>query len=154
MLYNDKVNQALRLCYEMHKGQLDKSDVPYVFHPFMVANMLREPATTNEIITALLHDIFEDCPNPFENEMFAKVYDTLDDEVKIALDLLTHYKCYSYDEYISRIAENKIATKVKCADLGHNMMLSRLDQLTQKDTDRYMKYRKALSYLRDNGTWS
>ncbi len=153
MHYNSQINTALQICYAAHSAQLDKSNVPYVFHPFAVATTLEEPTTTNEIITALLHDVFEDNPEIIKKDWFNNFYVTLDDEVKEALNLLTHDKSISYDTYIFGISQNKIATKVKYADLCHNMILSRLDKLTTDDMNRYMKYQKALSYLRDRGTW-
>ena len=153
MFYNKQINQALRICYIVHKDQFDKSDVPYVFHPFTVANNLPNP-TTNEIIVALLHDVFEDHPDIVEESWFNNFYVTLDDEVKEALSLLTHKSYMGYDAYIYNISLNKIATKVKIADLQHNMMLTRLSGvlLNEKKTiDRYFKYQTALNYLIDNG---
>lgn len=35
MIYTDKTKIAMKLCFKAHKDQLDKSGVPYVFHPFM-----------------------------------------------------------------------------------------------------------------------
>ena len=35
MIYTDKTKIAMKLCFEAHKDQLDKSGMPYVFHPFM-----------------------------------------------------------------------------------------------------------------------
>ena len=153
MFYNKQINQALRICYMVHKDQFDKADVPYVFHPFTVANNLLNP-TTNEITVALLHDVFEDHPDVIEESWFNNFYVTLDDEVKEALSILTHDKSIDYDTYIFSVSQNKIATKVKIADLQHNMMLTRVSGvlLNEKKTmDRYFKYQKALNYLIDNG---
>lgn len=154
IFYNGKINKALNVCYKAHKGQADKSYVPYVFHPFMVANLIDNP-TANEIITALLHDILEDCPEITAQDWFNCYYATLDDEVKEALNILTHDKELSYDAYIFSISQNKIATKVKIADLKHNMMLDRLDGTVHasdvKTLTRYYKYRRALDYLINNG---
>lgn len=154
IFYNNQINKALGVCYRAHKDQVDKSNVPYAFHPFMVANLIDNP-TTNEIITALLHDVFEDCPNATAQDWFNYYYVTLDDEVKEALSILTHDKSINYDTYIFSISQNKIATKVKIADLKHNMMLDRLDgnpiASDVKTLTRYYKYRRALNYLIDNG---
>ena len=57
MIYTDKTKAALKLCFEAHKNQVDKSGLPYVFHPFHLAESMTDEATT---IVALLHDVVED----------------------------------------------------------------------------------------------
>ena len=37
MIYTEKTKKALKLCFEAHKNQVDKSGMPYVFHPFHLA---------------------------------------------------------------------------------------------------------------------
>ena len=39
MLYTPMTKKALKLCYEAHKEQTDKSGMPYVFHPFHLAEI-------------------------------------------------------------------------------------------------------------------
>ena len=34
MLYTPLTKKALTLCFEAHKDQVDKTGLPYVFHPF------------------------------------------------------------------------------------------------------------------------
>ena len=50
-------------------------------------------------------------------------------------------------DYVARTKQNEIAKKVKIADLHHNMDLTRLKKVTEKDLERIEKYRKALSFL-------
>ena len=57
MIYTPMTKIALKLCFEAHKDQLDKSGMPYVFHPFHLAEQMKDEATT---IVALLHDVVED----------------------------------------------------------------------------------------------
>lgn len=57
MIYTAKTKQAMKLCYEAHQGQVDKSGIPYVFHPIHVAEQMSDEPTT---IVALLHDVIED----------------------------------------------------------------------------------------------
>lgn len=47
----------MKLCFEAHKDQLDKSGMPYVFHPFHVAEHMKDEVTT---IVALLYDVVEE----------------------------------------------------------------------------------------------
>ena len=37
MIYTDLTKKAMKLCYAAHKDQVDKSGLPYVFHPFHLA---------------------------------------------------------------------------------------------------------------------
>ena len=46
MIYTDKTKKAMKLCYEAHKDQVDKSGLPYVFHPAHVAEQMTDEATT------------------------------------------------------------------------------------------------------------
>ena len=48
----------------------------------------------------------------------------------------------SREEYIARIKENFIATKVKLNDLSHNMDISRISNPTNKDVERIKRYRR------------
>ena len=57
MIYTELTKKAMKLSFEAHKNKTDKGGVPYVYHPFHVA----EQMTTEEtVITALLHDVVED----------------------------------------------------------------------------------------------
>ena len=40
MIYTDLTKKAMKIMFDAHKDQKDKSDLPYVFHPFLVANNL------------------------------------------------------------------------------------------------------------------
>ena len=57
MIYTDKTKKAMKLCFEAHKDQLNKSGMPYVFHPFHVAEQMTDEVTT---IVALLHDVVKE----------------------------------------------------------------------------------------------
>ena len=57
MIYTKMTKAALNLCFEAHKNQRDKSGMPYVFHPFHLAEQMKDEKTT---IVALLHDVVED----------------------------------------------------------------------------------------------
>ena len=57
MIYTDLTKKALKFCFEAHKNQYDKSGMPYVFHPFHLAEQMTTEETT---VVALLHDVVED----------------------------------------------------------------------------------------------
>ena len=47
----------MRLCFDAHRDQTDKSGLPYVFHPFHVAEQMQ---TEETVAVALLHNVVED----------------------------------------------------------------------------------------------
>lgn len=57
MVYTEQTKKALKLCFEVHKNQVDKSGMPYVFHPFHLAEQMTDEKST---VVALLHDVIED----------------------------------------------------------------------------------------------
>ncbi len=142
MIYTEDTKKALKLCFEAHKNQVDKSGMPYVFHPFHLAEQMTDERTT---IVALLHDIVEDTDY------------TLDDlsnmgfesDIIEALMLMTHDKAVPYMEYVAKIKNNPIARAVKLADLRHNSDLSRLDIVDEKALKRKEKYSEAIRLLTD-----
>lgn len=142
MIYTELTKKAMKLCFAAHKDQVDKSGMPYVFHPFHLAEQMTDELTT---VTALLHDVVEDTPYTLENlrEM------QFPEEVLGALTLLTHDDETSYLEYVSRLKSNPIARAVKLADLRHNSDLTRLDQVNEKAQKRVEKYKKAIALLEE-----
>jgi len=140
MIYTEMTRQAMRLCYQAHAGQLDKSGVPYVFHPIHLAEQMPDETTT---ITALLHDVVEDThyslPDLAGMGFSQQVLD--------ALKLLTHDDDTPYLEYVARLKNNPVARAVKLADLQHNSDLSRLPEPDPKAYARAEKYRKAIALL-------
>ena len=140
MIYTANTKKALKLCFDAHKEQLDKSGLPYVFHPFHLAAQMKSENTT---IVALLHDVVEDTDYTFadlEKRGFSK-------EVIDALKLLTHDPAIPYMEYVSKIKGNAIAKEVKLADLMHNSDVTRLDVVDEKAKKRREKYLKAIELL-------
>ena len=62
--------------------------------------------------------------------------------------LLTKTKKQDYfNDYIKKIKTNKLATRIKIADLIDNINLSRLSIVSVKDISRTRKYLNALEYL-------
>ena len=140
MIYTDLTKKALKLCFEAHKEQVDKSGMPYVFHPFHLAEQMTDETTT---VVALLHDVVEDTELTFddlEKQGFGE-------EIISALKLLTHNDDTPYMDYVAKIKNNKIATAVKLADLKHNSDLTRLDIVDEKALKRKEKYEKAIKLL-------
>lgn len=142
MIYTQMIKKAMKICFEQHKNQIDKSGIPYVFHPIHIAEQMKDE---DSIIVALLHDVIEDT-NLTLNDLARYGFNQ---EVLNALKCMTHDKSISYFDYIKGIGENSIARKVKIADLQHNSNLARLEKITSDDLKRMEKYKKSLNYLID-----
>ncbi|MBR2043030.1 MAG: GTP pyrophosphokinase [Clostridia bacterium] len=140
MIYTDKTKAALKLCFEAHKDQLDKSGIPYVFHPFHLAEQMTDEVTT---VVALLHDVIEDTDYTFED--LTKM--GFGGEIIDALRLLTHNDDTPYLEYVARIKPNPIARAVKLADLRHNSDVTRMDTINEWYIAKTEKYREAIKLL-------
>ena len=140
MIYTELTKKALKLCFEAHQDQLDKSGLPYVFHPFHLAEQMDDELST---VCALLHDVVEDTPISL-NDLLSMGFPM---EVIDVLKLLTHQESISYIDYIYKISENPIARKVKIADLRHNSDISRLNIIDYKTEIRLGKYKQALEIL-------
>ena len=141
MIYTDMTKKALRLCFDVHKEQVDKSGLPYVFHPFHLAEQMETEETT---VVALLHDVVEDSDLTLEDLRQMGFSDT----VIAALALLTHDPAVEYMDYVRAIKDNPIARAVKLADLRHNSDLTRLDTVDEKALARREKYLQAMALLK------
>ena len=139
MIYTPNTRKAMNIAYNAHMGQLDKSGVPYIYHPIHLAEQMD---TEEECIVALLHDTVEDT-----NITFEELEKEFSETVIEALKLLTHDKAVPYMEYVRALKGNEIASKVKKADLRHNSDNTRLDKLTEKDRKRNAKYEEAMRIL-------
>ena len=142
MIYTPKTKMALKLCFEAHKEQVDKSGMPYVFHPFHLAEQMNTEETT---IVALLHDLVEDTDYTIE----ALVDMGFDKSITDAIALMTHADNVAYMDYVRAIKDNPIAKTVKLADLKHNSDLTRLDTIDEKALSRREKYLKAIAILQE-----
>ena len=140
MIYTPMTKKALKLCFEAHKEQADKSGIPYVFHPFHLAEQMTDEQTT---AVALLHDVVEDTDYTVEDLRTMG----FSEEVLAAIRLMTHDPEVPYMDYVALIKTNPIARAVKLADLKHNSDQTRLDTLTEWDIARNEKYAAAIRLL-------
>lgn len=143
MIYTKLTNHAMKIAYRAHHGQVDKGGIPYIFHPFHLAEQMTDEYTT---CVALLHDVVEDTDVTLEE--LAAVFPQ---EVIDAVALMTHKEGVPYLEYVAAIRENPIAQAVKLADIAHNSDESRLDdpQANADALERWRaKYAKALQILK------
>ncbi len=142
MLYTDKTKKAMVFMFSKHKNQVDKSGIPYAFHPYHLAEQMTDEVS---VCVALLHDVVEDTDTTFEDLSGMG----FGDEVVDTLRLLTHTDDKDYYEYVSDLSLNITAVRVKLADLRHNSDLTRLNVVDEKALKRVEKYRKCISFLEE-----
>lgn len=140
MIYTDLTKKALKLCFKAHKNQVDKAGMPYIFHPFHLAEQMTDEIST---VCALLHDVVEDTDCTFDDILTMG----FPQEAVDVLKLLAHKDGVPYMEYVQEIAKNPIAKQVKLADLRHNSDLTRLDAVDEKTLQRVEKYKQAIALL-------
>jgi len=155
-VYDDLVAEAANLAKEFHKGQVDKQGVDYFEgHLTTVGNAGHN---WKQKIVGFLHDAAEDTAHTIDeivqilkDKSNGILKDEDAQEISQALNLLNSNTASSREEYIARIKENFIATKVKLNDLSHNMDISRIFNPTDKDIERTKRYRReyrqVLEYL-------
>ena len=117
MIYTEMTIKAIKVAYEAHLGQLDYNDVPYIFHPYHLAEQLYDEISCT---VALLHDVVEDT-----DLTFTDLEQSFPAQVLEIVRLLTHDENIDYFDYIREIKKNPIATKVILEDLKHNSDESR-----------------------------
>lgn len=147
MIYTPLVSKALQIAYTAHHGQSDYSGVPYIFHPYAVAELVCETMPEEAAVcAALLHDVVEDTSVTWED-----LEAEFPEEVIELLKILTHDPEEDYFAYIRRIKQNPVATQIKGMDVWHNMAESRLtgcDNVTEEQRAYWeQKYSKALGIL-------
>ena len=140
MIYTPMTKRAMKLCFEAHKDQVDKSGIPYVFHPIHLAEQMQDEETT---IVALLHDVIEDTKYTIDDLRELG----FSENILISISLMTHDDTVPYMEYIEQLKKNRIAAIVKRADLIHNSELSRLERIDEKTMIRVKKYKQAIDIL-------
>ena len=99
MIYTPLINKALIISFTAHKNQTDKNGIPYIYHPYHLAEQMD---TEYEICTALLHDVIEDTNMTIQDLR----EEGFPDEIINAINVLTHRKNQPYTKYINNIKQN------------------------------------------------
>lgn len=136
------LSKAITIALKAHEGQVDKAGRPYASHIMRVTEMCN---TLDEKITGALHDIVEDSQWTFEmlyDEGFPK-------HIVDAVECLTRREGEDYFDYISRVKENELASRVKINDLNDNMDPRRCEELSDLNIERLSRYQKAKQELVD-----
>ena len=137
---NEQLDKAISIAVGSHSGQVNDKAEPYVLHPL---RMMFKTIIIEEKIIAVLHDVIE--KTTIDLEYLRSV--GFSDRIVLAIDALSRRPEESYDKYIDRVRENKLATKVKIIDLDDNISSLNLGETEDIKSNKFLKYQKARNTL-------
>ena len=150
MIYTDMTKLAMRVAYKAHDGQVDRTGVPYIYHPIHLAEQMD---SEDACVVALLHDVVEDPDITLEDLREMGFSEAQLEGVRLMThippseDMTESEKLEDYLDYVRRIKSNALARQVKLADLRHNSDPGRQLEDTEINKKRLEKYKKALEIL-------
>lgn len=162
-LHEMTLDEAIALARTAHAGVSDKGGRPYIEHPLRVMKRLQadaerfgasigDPQWVNRpdeqavLVAAVLHDVLEDTPFTAEDLTTRRC----PDDVVGAVIALTRLAGESYEAFLRRLARNRLARRVKIADIADNADESRLALLPESQAAPLRKkYRSARRLLDD-----
>ena len=134
------VEKSLSIALKAYAGQKDKAGKTYILHPLRVMSKME---TEEEMSVALLHDVIEDSEITAQDLSKAGI----PARVVKAVQALTKKDGENYDQFVNRVLKNKLAAKIKKADIEDNINVLRLNSVGPKDLERIAKYHKAWKKL-------
>ena len=135
------LERAIEIAVQAHKGTSDKGGSPYILHPLAVMHNLDRD---DEKIVGVLHDVVEDTQWTFEKLLDEGFSVTV---VNALRSVTKQGGGEDYFDFIQRAKKNPLGRKVKIADIQHNMDVTRIKVISDKDATRLNKYKKALEIL-------
>lgn len=145
----DVLSKMIILATIKHSGQMCKGGKPYILHPLAV---MGEVKSIDAKIVAVGHDLLEDT-DATRDDLKAQ---GCSEEIIQAIMALTKLKGERRVDSAHRVASNRLACEVKLADVAHNMDLSRLPAITDKDLNRLEEYKMVQLILENakNNNWN
>ncbi len=141
----NKFALALSIALDAHRDQTAKAGQPYIFHLLGVA---KQATTDDEFIVGLLHDFVEDGKSGVRADRLKVVKDAFGTVISAAIDAISKKPEESRQDYITRVAQNKLATAVKFHDLANNSNPQRLQLLTKSEQQVLLqKYKEDIEQL-------
>jgi len=134
MKNTNKIELAMEVMRNAHKGQKRDDGTDYILHPMYVADKFEDETLK---VSALLHDVVEDSNTTLED---LKQYGFSDEVIDI-VDRLTKREDESYMDYLKRVIGNHKSWMIKIEDIKHNLS-------NHRPSNRKDKYELALEYLR------
>ena len=136
----DIIEKSLEIALKAYSGQKDKAGKTYILHPL---RLMAKMETDEEMSVALLHDVIEDSDYTAEDLL----NNGIPSNIVNAIQSLTKIKSESYENFIERVLDDKLASKIKKVDIEDNINVLRLNSINSKDLERVAKYHKAWQIL-------
>lgn len=139
--------KAYSIVAKAFRFKFDRQGEPYIKHCIFVSQSVSVYGVREEIV-GLLHDLLEDCKEWSAERLLQSGFS---DEIVNAVNLLTFEPKLSTERYIKKVealSSNKLARRVKIADLTHNLSVDRLKGLRESDMIRMKKYLTCIQFLK------
>ena len=137
------IETSLQIALRAYAGKTDKAGREYILHPLRVMAKMN---TDLERSAALLHDVIEDS-DITPAQLLAE---GIPAEVVEAIQYLSKNEGEDYQDFVARAKRNKIAARVKIADIEDNIDVLRLSSLDEWDLARIKKYHTAWRFLQED----
>ena len=135
MVYTPLTKRAILFAFDAHRGQYDKSGLPYITHPLHVAESME---TEDECVVALLHDVLEDSECTIET--IENIFGTWTADCVQRLSKIGNCNMIYYLDEIKRIDTTRL---VKYAD----SLFNHSECVRNGDFKRAEKYQHNLNVL-------
>ena len=137
------LDQASRLAWSAHAGQVDRAGRPYSEHVFAVRDLLA-PHGPHAQMAGVLHDVLEDTPITADDLRGRGCPEA----VVRAVESVSRRPGESYGDMVRRAAADPLGRLVKLADNRHNSDEGRLAALPAEQAERLRaKYARAREFL-------
>lgn len=140
------IEKALQVAARAHAGRIGEDGDPEILHVLRVMLRLKSDSSDSADAArqaAILHDVIEDggmTADELRQEGFSE-------DVILAVETLTGRMDESYDDYILRVIQHPLATRVKRADVEeHAAVVSRMP-VTDQQIERMGNYQRARAVL-------
>jgi len=130
------IEKSLEIALKAYSGMKDKAGKTYILHPL---RLMEKMDSEEEMAVALLHDVIEDSNYSAQDLLDEGIPSSIVD----AVQSLTKINGEDYEAFIERAMQNKLALKVKKADIEDNINVLRLSSVSDKDLERIVKYHSA-----------
>lgn len=137
---DDLVALAEGIARAAHAGQMDKAGMPYAEHPARVAARVADDPYA--VAAAWLHDVLEDTPVTAQG----LAAHGIPERVVTAVRALTRRPGQTSEDYYRAVAADRLALRVKVADLADNGDPARLAVLEADDPATAARLRAKYAY--------
>lgn len=138
----DLIETSLQIALNAYKDKKDKAGEAYILHPL---RLMAKMETIEEKTVALLHDVVEDSDYTADYLKSEGIPSNIVDAVLA----LTKNEGEDYESFIERVLTNKLAIKVKIADIEDNINVLRLKSISNTDLQRVEKYHRSWQKLKN-----